>query len=240
MHPNPLSCTPPHFGAALSMDFESALNNWVIAKNPDEELRTAAATRIRGIAYGQGTYLNLSNLKLRTLPSCISELVRVTEINLAGNKFSSLPDLKWASQLTSIDLSNNWIENIDDLYGMVSTHSVNCSISLRDNLISQLPTNGRELPFARMNLRSNVITTIDTTIIKLGTCEIDLRENSILIDDEVETVLDSIQSRQSGYSRTPTLTLDTNDGVITISPQLFNQRDSLGSGSESTRSEKSD
>lgn len=207
-----------------SEQFEQSLNNWVIA-GPTREHRCAAAARIRNVAYNSGTFLNLSDMRLTTLPPYINELRGIRELNLARNDFTCLPDLRWGEQLNYIDLSGNFINNVDNLCQTMPSGQPNLSLSLQGNEISSLPNINNTLGFARLDLRDNFISTITPEVARFGACDIDLRNNPIVIDNEVQAVFDTIQAQIVGYSSTPTLTIVVNEDIITIGPQPFNQGD---------------
>lgn len=104
-------------------DFQTELKVW-IGKGAPTEQRAAAAKLIEDALRFSRSTLDLSGLRLKTLPACIENLSMLETLKLNKNRLSDLPEnigqLKWLkrlelrhNRLTSLPGSVNQIAHVD-------------------------------------------------------------------------------------------------------------------------------
>jgi internalin A len=80
------------------------------------------------------TVLDLSYLELTEIPSDISKLIQLTELNLSGNQLADIKGLEQLTQLTELNLGKNQLTKIKDLKHL--THLT--KLDLSDNQLADI------------------------------------------------------------------------------------------------------
>jgi internalin A len=103
-------------------------------RNPATE---KALGRIEEARKSGARKLDLSLLKLSTLPEAIGQLSQLQELNLFGNQLSTLPEAIWQlSHLQELDLSGNQLSTLPETIGQLSQLQ---RLFLSSNQLSALP-----------------------------------------------------------------------------------------------------
>ena len=90
---------------------------WPVTGEPAEE----ALRRIEKARESDAWKLDLSELRLTTLPEAIGQLSQLHELSLSGNRLSTLPEaIGQLSQLQWLDLSRNELNTLPDAIGQLS------------------------------------------------------------------------------------------------------------------------
>jgi internalin A len=150
--------------------------------------------------------LDLSGLKLSTLPEAIGQLSQLLKLDLSGNQLSWLPEvIGQLSRLQVLDLSHNQLSTLPEAIGRLSQLQ---KLSLYDNGLNMLPKAIGQLSQLReLDLSSNELSTLPETVRSLERLEkLFLQRNPGLgLPDEVlgPTVreVDSSQRRSPKLAR---------------------------------------
>ncbi|MCC7005296.1 MAG: hypothetical protein IT497_01460 [Ottowia sp.] len=116
-----------HMAATLSpaQQFRYEINKWVAQQPPGSgEQREIAGQRIMDAYLSSAAELDLSNLKLSTLPAELGQLTDLTVLHLAGNPLTDVAVLSALIHLTSLTLDPNILSQVDtSVRGRLSTNS---------------------------------------------------------------------------------------------------------------------
>jgi Leucine-rich repeat (LRR) protein len=146
------------------------------ARDPatEEALRRIEETRESG-----ARMLDLSYLKLRTLPEAIGRLTQLTALNLSANQLSTLPEsIGQLTQLQELNLSDNQLSKLPEAIGRLSQLQ---ALKLYGNHLSELPESiGRLSQLEELNLSDNQLSTLPGAIGQLSRLQtLDLRDNQL-------------------------------------------------------------
>jgi internalin A len=86
-----------------------------------------ALKRIKEAKTNKATRLNLSSLALTEIPPQISELTRLTKLDLSNNEFTEIKSLENLTQLTKLDLKGNKITEIKGLKNLTQLTELHLS-----------------------------------------------------------------------------------------------------------------
>ncbi|MES2832701.1 MAG: leucine-rich repeat domain-containing protein [Pseudomonadota bacterium] len=125
----PQAAPPP---PAPESVFYATLIQWAGEVTAEMSNRVDAMNRIRCAFEDKSTSLDLDNLGLSNLPSCLSELTTLKDLSLNNNQLTHLPSLPTA--LTSFSANDN------KLYGLPSLPANLSMLDVENNQLTNLPT----------------------------------------------------------------------------------------------------
>jgi hypothetical protein len=115
-----------------------------------------AKQRIRECLTTQGISLNLSNLRLTSLPASINTLTQLQTIFCDQNRLTTLPDLSRLTQLQTLFCGQNFLTALPDLSRLTQLQRLNCS----SNQLTTLPDLSTLTQLQRLNCSSNQLTAL--------------------------------------------------------------------------------
>ena len=123
-------------------------------RSSEEPLRDRATEealrRIEQARKNGARKLDLSDLKLSTLPEAIGQLSQLQELYLSGNQLSTLPEaIGQLSQLQELDLSGNQLSTLPEAIGQLSQLQ---ALDLSGNQLSTLPRRSANSPSSRSSI----------------------------------------------------------------------------------------
>jgi Leucine-rich repeat (LRR) protein len=126
---------------AGNLDIASRMPKWPfqwLSKEFSRDPATKEALRrIEEVRKSGATSLDLSKLKLSTLPEAIGQLSQLQQLYLSGNQLSTLPEaIGQLSQLQVLYLSSNRLRTLPEAIGQLSQLQ---KLDLSDNQLSTLP-----------------------------------------------------------------------------------------------------
>jgi internalin A len=142
---------------------------WPFKKSPRDPMKDAQR-RIEEALKSGATRLDLTDLKLSTLPDAIGQLSQVQMLYLSGNQLSTLPDaIGQLSELQTLDLSDNQLSTLPDAIGQLSQVQ---TLDLSGNQLSTLPDAiGQLSQLQTLDLHSNPLSTLPETVQSLESLE---------------------------------------------------------------------
>lgn len=102
--------------------------------------RTEAAQRIKDCYLNSSSHLNLENLQVGSLPSCIHYLKDLKNCNVSNTGLTSIPSgiLPSLTQLTELNIARNHFRNLNSLEELPAA----CEVDIRENPIETVHTFG--------------------------------------------------------------------------------------------------
>lgn len=179
------------------MSFLENVNNW--AKNEPNFYINIAVDHFTNT---DSKILNVSGLKLKTLPEIFDHHKQVNDLDLGENQLTILPDsIKNLTSLVSINLSYNFFSNIpDQIFGFSALKELHLSnlgiqelpaqigiltslqiLDLSENSLKKLPPEiGSLTNLQRLHLYNNLLTELPNTMINLTNLwDLNLGQNKI-------------------------------------------------------------
>ena len=93
---------------------------WPFKKSPRDPMKDAQR-RIEEALKSGATRLDLTDLKLSTLPDAIGQLSELQTLDLSDNQLSTLPEaIGQLTQLRELDLSNNQLIALPEAIGQLT------------------------------------------------------------------------------------------------------------------------
>jgi Leucine-rich repeat (LRR) protein/GTPase SAR1 family protein len=127
------------------------------------------------------TELDLSSNQLTSLPDWLGNLTGLTELNLSGNQLTSLPDsLGNLTGLTELGLSQNELSSLPDSLGNLTSLT---ELDLSGNKLTSLPDwLGNLTGLTELDLNGNKLTSLPDSLGNLtGLTELDLSGNKLTL-----------------------------------------------------------
>lgn len=174
--------------------------------NPaEQEAIDEAVKRIGDCIRRRRTVLDLSGLRLRSLPPRIAQLPQLTELNLADNRLETLPpELSQFTDLARLNLSNNPLAQLPPAIGQFSkltrldiTHTPLCNLPPEIGMLAGL---------TRLYLDHNRLENLPPEIARLtGLTRLDLSHNSLATFPPELSQLEKLTRLDLSHNRLKTL-----------------------------------
>ena len=160
--PASVPASPPAESAPLLTDqqFHEELEAWVASEGGRAR---AAALKIERAFQNKSASLDLSYLRLKTLPTVIGQLLLLQKLNLSGNQLTTLPaEFGQLLQLKELYLNSNQLTTFPAVIGQLLQLR---ELRLSSNQLTALPAViGQLLQLQVLYLHSNQLTTLPAEI----------------------------------------------------------------------------
>jgi Leucine-rich repeat (LRR) protein len=160
--------------------------------------------------------LKLSGLNITSISSSITEMTRLSTLNLASNKLTELPDLTDLSSLRSVYLMRNALTNITGVFDI----SVLSYLNINNNELLEIPPEFGNSSLGALFFENNNVPTIPTEYAASKLQQLKLHGNMLRCFEvrKLNVAIFSsecVQSRQNSESSLAPLPLDDSTPIKT-------------------------